>query len=600
MIRVAAYCRVSTDKDDQANSFESQQSYFRSCIERNPDWELQEIYADEGLSGTNTKKRKRFNQMIEAARNGKIDLIITKEVSRFARNTVDTLEYTRELRKRGIGVFFLLDNINTMDSDGELRLTIMSSMAQDESRKTSERVKWGQTRRMEQGVVFGLAPLGYDVKGGRMTVNPEGAAIVRYIFHKYLVERKGTPTIAKELCDEGIFSSRGNLKWSSATVLKLLRNEKYCGDLIQKKTYTPDFLSHEKKYNKGQEELVVLRDHHEAIIDRETWETAQRELARRSHFNSATDNSRGNRYPLSGKIKCGSCGSSFFSRRKRNDSGAYKKIWRCGKVTSEGVLHTDAQGNPKGCEIGHQIREEVAMDILRRSIEMVQLDAERVIANLTRIVETVLKDSQDDGSAQKRRIELELEGERQKKQATLEGFLNQSISKADYQFMNERYDANIAQLSKKLDAIEARQKLNIQTEGSRRDIKAAIRSIVTGEKTDEFCGQLLDQMTVYQDGRVEVALKLLPSRWFFLLEGVLKFRTQMRERQPSELPTEDMGGGDIAKFLDEQTGLQYCIFEKICFLQEKSSSGKALTGHFFSYLLQPHSRSLKITTAKPT
>ena len=148
MIQVAAYCRVSTDKEDQANSFETQQRYFREWIDRNPEWMLQEIYADEGISGTNTKKRTQFNRMIRAAREGKIDLIITKEVSRFARNTVDTLEYTRELRKRGIGVLFLNDNINTMDADGEPRLTIMSSIAQNESRMTSDRVKWGQKRCM--------------------------------------------------------------------------------------------------------------------------------------------------------------------------------------------------------------------------------------------------------------------------------------------------------------------------------------------------------------------------------------------------------------------------------------------------------------------
>lgn len=172
MIQVAAYCRVSTDKEDQANSFETQQRYFREWIDRNPEWMLQEIYADEGISGTNTKKRTQFNRMIRAAREGKIDLIITKEVSRFARNTVDTLEYTRELRKRGIGVLFLNDNINTMDADGELRLTIMSSIAQNESRMTSDRVKWGQKRCMERGVVFGGSLLGYDVVGGKMRINP--------------------------------------------------------------------------------------------------------------------------------------------------------------------------------------------------------------------------------------------------------------------------------------------------------------------------------------------------------------------------------------------------------------------------------------------
>ena len=220
MIQVAAYCRVSTDKEDQANSFETQQRYFREWIDRNPEWMLQEIYADEGISGTNTKKRTQFNRMIRAAREGKIDLIITKEVSRFARNTVDTLEYTRELRKRGVGVLFLNDNINTMDADGELRLTIMSSIAQNESRMTSDRVKWGQKRCMERGVVFGGSLLGYDVEGGKMSINPARAKTVRTIFHKSLNERKGSGVIAKELREEGILSSRGNLKWTGSTVLK--------------------------------------------------------------------------------------------------------------------------------------------------------------------------------------------------------------------------------------------------------------------------------------------------------------------------------------------------------------------------------------------
>ena len=160
--KVAAYCRVSTDNEDQANSFESQQRYFKQYIERNPDWELYEVFADEGISGTNTKKRKEFNRMIACAKNGDFDLIITKEISRFARNTLDSIYYTRDLKKHGVGVIFMNDNINTLDGDAELRLAIMSSIAQEESRKTSERVKWGQKRQMEQGVVFGRSMLGYD------------------------------------------------------------------------------------------------------------------------------------------------------------------------------------------------------------------------------------------------------------------------------------------------------------------------------------------------------------------------------------------------------------------------------------------------------
>ena len=192
MLQVAAYCRVSTDKEDQANSFEAQQRYFHDYIERQPDWELQGIYADEGISGTSTRKRVEFNKMLHAAEMGQIDLIVTKEVSRFARNTVDALQITRDLLKRKVGVLFLSDNIDTRDDDINLRLAMMSTFAEEESRKTSKRSKWGQMRSMEQGVVFGGSLLGYDVVGGKMSINPEGAEIVRLIFHKYLQDRKGT------------------------------------------------------------------------------------------------------------------------------------------------------------------------------------------------------------------------------------------------------------------------------------------------------------------------------------------------------------------------------------------------------------------------
>ena len=275
--RVAAYCRVSTDHEDQANSFENQQRYFRQYIQRHPDWELYDIFADEGLSGTTTKKRKAFNRMIACARNGEIDLILTKEISRFARNTLDSISYTRELKRIGVGVIFMNDNINTLDGDAELRLAIMSSIAQEESRKTSERVKWGQKRQMEQGVVFGRSMLGYDVKDGKMTINEEGAEVVRLIFHKFVKEGKGTHVICRELQEAGIGPMRAK-EWRNTVILRLLRNEKYCGDLVQKKTYTPDYLSHNKKYNKGQEEFVIIKDHHAPIISREVFDEANRIL----------------------------------------------------------------------------------------------------------------------------------------------------------------------------------------------------------------------------------------------------------------------------------------------------------------------------------
>ena len=271
--RVAAYCRVSTDKADQTNSFESQKRYFREYIEQNSNYLLYQIYADEGITGTNVKNRISFKKMIEDAKCKKFDLILTKEISRFARNLLDSIYYTRELKRYGVGVYFMNDNIYTMDNDAELRLAILATIAQEESRKTSERVKWGQKRRMEQGVVFGTNMLGYDIRNGQMTVNTEGAEIVRKIFSLYTEEEKSYAEIARILDRDGIRPMRAE-KWNSTVIMRILHNEKYIGNLIQKKTYTPDYLSHDKKYNHGEEDFVVIHDHHEPIISKDVFEKA--------------------------------------------------------------------------------------------------------------------------------------------------------------------------------------------------------------------------------------------------------------------------------------------------------------------------------------
>lgn len=386
--RVAAYCRVSTDKEDQANSFESQQRYFRQYIRHHPEWELFEIFADEGLSGTTTKRRKAFQKMISCAKNGEIDLILTKEISRFARNTLDSISYTRELKQLGVGVIFLSDNINTLDGDSELRLAIMSSIAQEESRRTSERVKWGQKRQMEQGVVFGRSMLGYDVKNGRMTINEEGAEVVRLIFHKFVHESKGTHVISRELQEAGISPMRANV-WSNTVILRLLRNEKYCGDLVQKKTYTPDYLSHDKKYNRGQEEFVIIRDHHEPIVSRELFDNANRILDARSNSQKGRSK-QSSRYPFSGKIKCGCCGSSYVSRYKTRVDGSQYRGWRCCEASKNGRPHIDAAGNQVGCT-GPGIRNEDAIHLMCMVTQSLHLDREKLLNNMRMVIEPVLR-----------------------------------------------------------------------------------------------------------------------------------------------------------------------------------------------------------------
>ena len=518
MIYVASYCRVSTDKEDQANSFENQQRYFREYIDRHPEWELYQVYADEGITGTSTKKRAAFNQMIQDARRGKFRLILTKEVSRFSRNILDTIAYTRELKAIGVGVVFLNDGIHSLEPDAELRLSIMGSLAQEESRKTSSRVKWGQTRRMEQGVVFGRSLLGYNVKDGRLTVEPKGAEIVRLIFHKYGVEKKGTSVIARELREAGYRTHRGNVKWSNTHIVKILKNEKYVGDLVQKKTITPDYLSHAKKYNHGEEDLVILRDHHEPIIDRELWDTVQAELKKRNR-NGELGAGHSNRYVFSGRIKCGVCGASFVSRKKKRKDGSYSRRWSCYTATREGRAHLDPQGNRVGCDVGRTLRDETAMELLRQSLQSLPLDSEAMVRSVTAIVLEAIRAGEWGGSENQKALELDLDRLAKKRETALDAFFAQDITKAEMRQMTERYDREMAQLQERLSAAKAGAEVAYDKGELERGIKRGGTALLQGEQASEtFYKTILDHMVVYPDRRVEVKLNLLPRTWTFVLE----------------------------------------------------------------------------------
>ena len=518
MMKAAAYCRVSTDRDDQANSFESQQRYFREYIDRRPDWELYRVYADEGITGTSTKKRAAFNRMVADAHMGKFQLILTKEVSRFSRNILDTISYTRELKALGIGVVFMNDNINSMEPDAELRRSIMGSMAQEESRKTSSRVKWGQTRRMEQGVVFGRSLLGYDVKGGKMTVNPEGAEIVRQIFYRYGVEKKGTSVIARELREAGYKTLSGNLKWSNTYIIKVLKNEKYVGDLVQKKTITPDYLSHTKKYNHGEEDLVSIRDHHEPIIDRELWDMVQNEIKKRNRKGEC-GGGHATRYVFSGKIKCGECGAGFVSRKKYRKDGTDYRRWGCFTAAAEGNRHKDAQGNEVGCDIGKMLRDELAMNILKQSLASLQMDVDGIIRNVTDIVMEAIGAGEEQGSGCPDVLEYRIGQLNKKKTDVLDAFFSRQISKEEMRRMNERYDMELDDLRARLEEARSRDGIACEMEALRKDVERKITAIVGGETDSEvFYKNLLDHMVVCKDKRVEVYLNLLPQKWVFALE----------------------------------------------------------------------------------
>ena len=520
MKRVAAYCRVSTDKEDQANSFESQKRYFRECIERNPDWELFDVYADEGISGTSTRGRDAFNRMIEDARAASFDFIITKEVSRFARNTVDTLQYTRELKRLGIGVLFVNDHINTLEPDAELRLTIMSSIAQEESRKTSERVKWGQRRRMEQGVVFGHSLLGYDVHNGRLRIDEDGAAVVRSVFYKFLDEGKGSSVIARELEEAGIPAPSRAARWSHTAILRILRNEKYCGDLVQKKTFTPDYLSHKKEYNRGREAFVALQDHHEPIVSREVFNAAQSELARRSRSCGQKARYSGC-HAFSGKIECGLCGSRFVARVRKSRDGTKKRVWRCREAVRHGTRKPSPDGEYSGCDIHLQLKEEAILSMIQQILAYLGMDTDPAVAELISVVNASLNTAAPAPACPPAGFCPDDAGRllhilAQKKARLLELYLEQAIEKREYLQKAEEFEQERERLEYRLQSGHRRSRLQ-EDESAR--IPSFIQSLIAGgEQDDPFYRNLIEQIVVRDPGHIEIVLKNLAVRWSFRRE----------------------------------------------------------------------------------
>lgn len=508
--RVAAYCRVSTDKTDQANSLESQQQFFNEYIRRNHLWELYDIYVDDGISGTNTKKRVAFNQMIEDAKDGKFDLIITKEISRFARNILDSIGYTRELKALGVGVIFLNDNINTLDSDAEMRLAFLSTMAQEESRKTSERVKWGLRRQMEKGVVLGRDMLGFDVRDGKLIINDEGAETVRLIYHKFLDEGKGAHRIAKELREEGIKTSTRIKDWSYTVILRILRNEKYCGDLVQQKTYTPDYLTHQKKRNYGEIETVTIKNHHEPIISRERFEAVQRELERRKPSQS-TVKAFANRYTLSGKMICGECGAGFVRRQKKRKDGTMAVKWVCTESQKNGRQHKEKDGTAVGCTT-NSINDRDMKEILQMVVADTMLSRTNIINTLLQTVESVVKSASDNNNIA--RFQNDIVRCEDKKKKLLNLCLNGYIENKEYREVCDDLNCQITALEQKMIQEQSNQKMLADKEKIIDDIKAYVNAISTGEGwNDAFYRNIVDKIVIYKGRKIDIHLKRIPEKW---------------------------------------------------------------------------------------
>jgi len=432
--RVAGYARVSTDSEEQFTSYEAQVDYYTNYIKSRDDWEFVKVYTDEGISGTNTKKREGFKNMIKDALDGKIDLIITKSVSRFARNTVDSLTTVRQLKEKGIEIYFEKENIWTLDSKGELLITIMSSLAQEESRSISENVTWGQRKRFADGKV--CVPfkhfLGYDRgQDGNLVLNEKEAVIVRRIFSMFL--QGMTPYgIASQLTADGILSPGKKEKWNATTVKRMLSNEKYKGDALLQKSYTVDFLTKKKKVNEGEIPQYYVENNHEAIIEPAVFEMVQRELERRQPGH----NRHSGVHMFSGKIKCGECGSWYGSKVWHSNSKYRRMIWQCNHKFDNG----------KKCKTPH-LDEETIKTFFISAVNKLLSEKEEIFENFQLLKDTVF----DTTDLEKEQTELQSEIE------VIAGMIQQAISEnAHCALDQEEYQERYNRLVERFDLAKAR------------------------------------------------------------------------------------------------------------------------------------------------
>ena len=392
-LRVAAYCRVSTGSEDQINSYNSQLKYYQKKITENINWKFVDIYADEAISGTQDYKRSDFMRMIQDALDGKLDVILTKSISRFARNTLDTLKYVRTLKEKNIAIIFEEENINTLEMAGELLLTILSSVAQQESETISSHVNLGLEMKMKRGEMVGYNRAfgyNYDKESKKLSVNNDEAPMVQYIFERYC-RGIGAKTIARELTKMKVLTPKGNEKWNDSTVLRIIKNEMYKGDLLMGKTYTTDPITHKRVKNHGEKNQYYVKEHHEAIISKETWEKAQEILKKRSVVVNG-GRRKGNysrKYAFSSRLFCGYCGSVFTRRNWASGSKNEKRVWQCMASVKEGM---------KACSKCKGMREEVLKKCFVDAYELLCSNNNEVINNFIQKIKNIVKDSSNDAA----------------------------------------------------------------------------------------------------------------------------------------------------------------------------------------------------------
>ena len=502
-LRVAPYCRVSTDSEEQLTSYTMQKRVYTEMIMGKPEWQLVDIYADEGISGTRADKRDEFQRMIRDCRRGKIDYIITKSVSRFARNTAECIEFVRQLKLMGIGVIFEEQNIDTLKCDSELLMTIHAGFAQAESESMSRNITWSYRKRFENGeVIFNYKKiLGY-CKGedGQPQIVPEEAEIVRSIFDMFL-SGMTLREIADYLKAEGIKTKAGGDTWSIASIQNILKNEKYCGDAITQKTVTIDCISKTRKKNTGEAPMYYIRDNHAAIIDRKTFNKAQAEMARRNSKRSPSDKSsvtgqgRHSRYALSDVMHCGECGTKY-RRTIWCVKGEKIPVWRCCNRLDHGKQF--CKGSPT-------IKESNLHEAIVRAMSKFagdDYDSFHAIM-LGSIADAIgMNEDSDEADLLVRRLNML----NQEMMALVDMTLKAELSVEENEQKFKEISDEIAQLTERLEAVRQAGKTDDQRLEQAAELERAIESLRNCgcEYNDNAVRQMIECIKVYPDGKLDI------------------------------------------------------------------------------------------------
>ena len=514
--RVAAYVRVSTDGEEQLQSFQSQMEYYTDKISKNKDWAFVGIYSDEAITGTKTSKRDGFLNMINDCMNGLVDVVLTKSISRFSRNLVDTLQYVRMLKEKNVAIIFEKENINTLSMESEMALALLSTLAQNEVESLSANTKMGLKMKMKRGELLGFnGCLGYDYhqEDKSLSMNEEEADIVRWIFNRYN-QGYGAYTIAKDLTRLGKKNKKGIVKWTDSGIRGIISNEKYKGDLLLGKTFTVDPLTKRRLDNMGEEDQFYIKNHHEAIVSEEEWNMAQE--IRKSRYGKNTSIIEGTRekqsrkFAFSSMCECAYCGTKFSRRSHHQDTQHKKPVWVCRTAANKGKA---------SCPDSKAIDESILENAFVESFQLLADNFDDILESVLESIEIEL--SSTDNSDRLKRVDKSLATVEAKRKKLTDMLLDDKISK-------EAYDERFDEFTRKISQTKQEQQILIENEAAKKDvgkrmkeIRARISDVKVMDRFDRAVFESIVKKVII--GEVGEDGKSDPYKITFVLKGLADF-----------------------------------------------------------------------------